>query len=102
MSLSNNLNHQQKFFSSLRILRHASATPITNIIINLELLDQNIKTEYQKSNHQYYLHRALLSAKYLKNVMNQTHLRTQQKKFLLKEAIQEVLAYAPDPIRVGN
>lgn len=87
------LQSDQQLFSNLTVLKHALATPLTNILLNLEVIFADRHFNRMKPNCQHYLSSAWLSAKYIKRIMdNTTHLSQQ---FYVAEAIKEVLAIYP-------
>jgi len=93
----------QNFFSSLEIIRHSTATPITNILINLGLLNQGSQLKKLPVNYQLYLDRALLATKYLKTIMKQSQLSlTSIHSFLIKTALRELIAICKNPSRPGH
>jgi light-regulated signal transduction histidine kinase (bacteriophytochrome) len=88
----------KNYFSTLKVVQHSCATPISNILINLQLLMQNNDFHQTKTNYQHYLSQALLSAKYLKNIMQTASVKTLRKqKFCVKSALKEVLTIAQKP-----
>jgi len=89
----------QNFFSSLKILNHAANTPITNILINLDLLTQDPNLDHLSSNGHYYLQKALLSCKYLKKLMQQSSTKNlvSNHPFKIKNAITEVTQVCKKP-----
>lgn len=87
----------EQYFSSLPVIRHSCATPLTNIIVNLELsLNSNV-LEKSKSNYQFYLQQALISARYLKKMIS-TDCSSRNLKFKLKTAVREVTAITKRPL----
>lgn len=102
LSTNNQNSHAGNFFSSLKILEHSTATPITTILINLELLSQDNTFTQTKSNCGHYLNRALLSAKYLKKVMKQCSQPIQSHTFQVKSALNEVVNICQRPAKQGQ
>jgi K+-sensing histidine kinase KdpD len=101
-NIANNKAYQQNFFSSLKILHHSINTPLTNILLNLQLLAKDT-TFQQKSNNQLYLYRAILSAKYIKNIMQQSYQQQSlQKTFCPKQALREVIEICIKPMVEGQ
>jgi len=79
-------------FSSSKLLRHSLSTPVSTILVNLELLS---KTKQPQLNFTHHLERALIAAKYLKSLMttNANH----KNRFNLKTAIREITTIAHRP-----
>ncbi|MGD9129772.1 MAG: HAMP domain-containing sensor histidine kinase [Candidatus Woesebacteria bacterium] len=76
-----------------KILKHACSTPLTNILINLELAHACLTNSKVKLNYKYYLEQASLAAQYLKSVLDTVDNQPGKiENFLLKQAIQEVVA----------
>ncbi len=99
----NDLNsHTDNFFSSLKILEHSTATPITTILLNLELLSQDDTFNQAKSNCSHYLKRALLSAKYLRKVMKQCSQPMNLQTFNVRPALKEVVNICQQPAQQGQ
>ncbi len=98
-SVSNHADLTQSFFSSLKVLTHATATPLTNLLINLELLERDLYQTKTHTNAYYYLSKAVLSAKYLKEIMKQCKGDSNciNKEFLVKDAIREMLQICKNP-----
>jgi signal transduction histidine kinase len=95
----NNMN----FFSSLNVLCHATATPLTNILINLDLLMRDQSISDSKSNTKHYLRQALISAKYLKGLMSQcSNHSTIQAKFKIKDTLMELIEICKKPNLKGH
>jgi phosphoglycerate-specific signal transduction histidine kinase len=91
------------FFGSLKIIRHATATPITNILLNLGLLNRCDQLKKFPVNYQLYLNRALLAAQYLKTIMQQSQLNLASvNSFLIKATILELIAICKNPNRQGR
>jgi len=81
------------YFSNSQILKHALATPVTTILLNLELaLACEPGDLVFKSNFSHYLNRAFLSAKYLKSILKESGNQKASfyQSFFLKQAINEV------------
>ncbi len=98
----NNGAYQQNFFSSLKILHHSVNTPLTNILLNLQLLARDAAFQ-QKSNNQLYLYRAILSTEYIKKIMQQFHQPySLQKTFCPKQALREVIEICVKPMVEGQ
>ncbi len=98
---SPDLTQEKNFFSSLNILTHAAATPISNILVNLELIERQICNEkYQDQKP--YIHRALISARYLKKLMhNATANSTISQSFIIKDALKELIEICKNPNQEG-
>ncbi len=88
----------KNYFSTLKVVQHSCATPISNILINLQLVMKSDISHQNKSNYQHYLSQALLSARYLKNIMQTASINSIKKqKFSVKGALKEVLTIAKKP-----
>jgi K+-sensing histidine kinase KdpD len=91
------------YFSSLKVLQHSLNTPITNLLINLELLTRCAQTQPKQLNDHLYLKRCLLSAQYLKTLVKQCDdLKNYQcHQFNVLEAIHEVIEICKNPKQQG-
>lgn len=91
--------NNSSFFSSLRVLKHATATPITNLLLNLELIYKDKQFEKLSSNSRFYLKKAIMSTNYLKSIMKQCndHQTTRGASFNIKDAIYEVINICKKP-----
>ena len=97
------VSNDLSFFSSIKILRHAAATPITNLLINLELLFQDPTLTQSQSNCSHYLKQAYLSAKYLQNIMNQCNQSTNStQQFMIKDTLLELIELCKKPKLQGH
>jgi signal transduction histidine kinase len=94
--------HQDdNFFSSLSVLTHAAATPISNILINLELIERERGHSHQ-DNLTTYLQRAVISAKYLKELMHQATInKPTHQQFKIKDALLELIEICKKPDKKG-
>lgn len=91
----------ENYFSTLQVVQHSCATPISNILLNLKLLGESLSINTAKKNNDYYYFScAYLSAQYLKEIM-QTSSTNQIKKqrFNLLTAINEIINIAQVPER---
>lgn len=97
-------NQLHSFFSSLKVLTHATATPITNLLINLELLERDISQATTHANCSYYLSKAILSAQYLKEIMQEctNNPLCVKKRFIVKDSIREMLQICKNPEHRGQ
>ncbi len=91
--------HPHNFFSSLAILQHSLATPVTNLLLNLELLQQDPNLNKLKPNNDLYLKRALLSAKYLREIIKQCKIydHRPEHQFNIKESLHELIQICQKP-----
>lgn len=97
------VNNNLSFFSSIKILRHATATPITNLLINLDLLFQDPGLTESQSNCSHYLKQAFLSAKYLQNIMNQCEQKqVNNQQFKIKDTLMELIELCKKPQLKGH
>jgi len=87
------------FFSSLKVLKHATATPITNLLINLELLCKDKQLKQLSSNSRLYLEKAIVSTNYLKSIMKQcsNQQASANLPFRIKDSIYEVINICKKP-----
>ncbi len=99
---NNQIQNSENFFSSLKILEHSTATPITTILINLQLLAEDNAFHQSKSNCCHYLQRALLSANYLKEIMQHCSRPVQHKTFKVKSTLREVINICQKPNLQGQ
>ncbi len=92
------------FFSSLKVLRHSLATPITNLLLNLELLSQALEDNEADINYSVYLQRCLTAAKYLQQILRNSDLELNDQTatfFQIKPALHEVLEICGNPRKKG-
>lgn len=89
----------ENFFSSLTVLKHSLSTPITNLLVNLELIRQDPYLKKLKPNSDLYLQRSLISAKYLQQIMSQCdlHEKLSQPKFVVKDSLYELVEICKNP-----
>lgn len=89
---------QQNFFSSIKVLKHATDTPITNLLVNLELLSKDKQLCKLSSNSLYYLEKAILSTNYLKDLMMQCDIpQSSNHSFCVKDSLFEVINICKRP-----
>ncbi len=89
---------QHNFFSSIKVLKHAANTPITNLLINLELLSKDKQFHKLSPNSLYYLEKAILSTNYLKDIMMQCDIpQSNNLSFLIKDSLFEVINICKRP-----
>lgn len=96
-------NSSDNFFSSLAVLKHSLSTPITNLLINLELILQDPHLEKLKPNSDLYLQRSLLSAKYLHQIMSQCNFKEHlpHPEFVVKDSLFELVEICKNPKQKG-
>ncbi|MBD3250692.1 MAG: hypothetical protein GF381_03950 [Candidatus Pacebacteria bacterium] len=75
-------NHQ------LRLIQHSVATPVTNLLLNLERLRDQPRSK--KSNFQFHLNQAWLSANYLQQLIKHFSQPEKKIKFRVRQAVVEV------------
>ncbi len=92
-------SQNNNFFSSLKVLTHAANTPVTNLLINLDLLTKDPHLQLLSSNSHYYLQKAIISSKYLKEIMSQSSENNLEISHLfnVKDAIAEVVQVCKKP-----
>jgi K+-sensing histidine kinase KdpD len=98
------LSQSQNFFSSLKILKHSLSTPITNLLVNLELLSQDPNLSKLKNNSNLYLKRSLLSINYLREITQQCDKFNDRKKFCkfnVHHSLREVIEICKNPREKG-
>ena len=87
--------YPQPIAHSLKLLRHSLTTPVTNLLFNLESV-LNFKDQH-KSNYQFHLQQAWLSAKYLRPLMVNIDNPRLNQSFKIKPALLEVLNLTKQP-----
>ncbi len=97
--IKSNCSNESSFFSSLRVLKHATATPITNLLVNLELICKDKELQQLSSNSRFYLEKAIVSTNYLKSIMEQCNNQkaTNKALFNIKNSIFEVINICKRP-----
>lgn len=90
-------NHPSSITHSLQLVKHSLATPVTNLLFNLESVLKF--KDNQKSNYQFHLQQAWLSAKYLRQLMNSLDDPNLNEKFKIKPALLEVLNLTKQPAK---
>lgn len=98
------LSQSHNFFSSLKILKHSLSTPVTNLLVNLELLSQDPNLNKLKNNSNLYLKRSLLSVNYLREITKQCDKLNNKKrlsKFSVQHSLREVIEICKNPKEKG-
>ncbi len=94
--MADHSNQTSNYFSSLDLIKHSFNTPLTSLMINLELAlelqAQSFKLSQPKKNYTQYLQNALLCADYLKAIMNSDQTQLLKKpQFRIKSAMMQVI-----------
>lgn len=63
------MTHKPRLFSTLPVIRHSFATPLTNIVANAEIAAENLRRARSNSVSEMYVQRVLLNAQYLQNAL---------------------------------
>jgi signal transduction histidine kinase len=82
--------NKTRLFSTVPIIRHSFATPLTNILMNTEIAVDNLN-RLQPETSEIYLKRVLLNAQYLQSVLKLSE-PGQSPNFSPKTALQELIA----------
>jgi len=82
------------FFSTAPVIAHSFSTPITNILLNTEIVVNNLPTEAKKLSN-IYLQRILINAQYLNSALQLNNVLTPTF-FSPKDALQELLKLNQD------